>query len=209
MAQTDIIQKDLGLVTAYGYALAGGYQGTEEQFKIDFANLMAGRYSGSQYTSYAYNRTSSSDIDNPFVLENGNAQINYFDVGCYGNITHLSMRIELTDDTLIDTSVLSSKLSFYARMSDKIVSDDVYLKLMPQAARSGVMGVLGISRIMNNSFGNYVFPFFNLYYGDKLECRIGLRGAHELMPNTGITFESGSGCSIEGFYINQVGWRGE
>jgi len=44
MAQTDIIQKDLGLVTAYGYALAGGYQGTEEQFKQDFAALMKGQY---------------------------------------------------------------------------------------------------------------------------------------------------------------------
>ena len=44
MAQGDIIQKDLGLVTAYGYALAGGYQGTEEQFKRDFAALMSGQY---------------------------------------------------------------------------------------------------------------------------------------------------------------------
>ena len=44
MAQSDIIQKDLGLVTAYGYALAGGYQGTEEQFKVDFAALMSGQY---------------------------------------------------------------------------------------------------------------------------------------------------------------------
>lgn len=44
MASTDIIQKDLGLVTAYGYALAGGYQGTEEQFKQDFAALMNGHY---------------------------------------------------------------------------------------------------------------------------------------------------------------------
>jgi hypothetical protein len=38
-----IIQKDLGLVTAYGYALAGGYEGTEQQFIEDFAKLMQGR----------------------------------------------------------------------------------------------------------------------------------------------------------------------
>lgn len=44
MADSDFIQKDLGLVTAYGYALAGGYQGTEEQFKQDFAALISGQY---------------------------------------------------------------------------------------------------------------------------------------------------------------------
>lgn len=44
MAQGDVIQKDLGLVTAYGYALAGGYTGSEEQFKTDFAALMSGQY---------------------------------------------------------------------------------------------------------------------------------------------------------------------
>lgn len=38
-----IIQKDLGLVTAYGYALVGGYEGTEQQFIEDFAKLMQGR----------------------------------------------------------------------------------------------------------------------------------------------------------------------
>ena len=45
MANTtpQIIQKDLGLVTAYGYALAGGYQGTEAEFIEDFGKLMNGR----------------------------------------------------------------------------------------------------------------------------------------------------------------------
>lgn len=36
MATTDI---DLGLVTAYGYAISKGYTGTEEQFKTDLANI--------------------------------------------------------------------------------------------------------------------------------------------------------------------------
>ena len=31
--------QDLGLVTSYGYALAGGYRGTEEEYKVYLANL--------------------------------------------------------------------------------------------------------------------------------------------------------------------------
>ena len=39
-----VIQKDLGIVTAYGYALAGGYQGTEAQFIQDFNAMISGQY---------------------------------------------------------------------------------------------------------------------------------------------------------------------
>lgn len=34
------MQKDLGLVTAYGAALEGGYTGTYEEYKTEMANLL-------------------------------------------------------------------------------------------------------------------------------------------------------------------------
>ena len=34
-----VIEKDLGMVTAYAYAVAGGYQGTEEEFEALLGNI--------------------------------------------------------------------------------------------------------------------------------------------------------------------------
>lgn len=128
MAQDDIIQKDLGLVTAYGYALAGGYQGTEEQFKRDFAALMSGQYTalGSKpsingvtlvgnktsadlgiqtgATLHEYSTRFSSDVtlsSEPFTAWDENIEYVFSDLYTYGNISYLSLSVKLANDITV------------------------------------------------------------------------------------------------------------
>jgi hypothetical protein len=158
MAQSDIIQKDLGLVTAYGYALAGGYQGTEEQFKIDFANLMAGRYSGSELNRYA----AESAEDEPFIPQR-NGDICGTSIMTYGNISFTKLRY------IFKSSITISKNTVFtmciADIDDGIIGVQEFEKylvfpmLHPSSIGSGSIGnveLIGLSSYVDEKFKNKI-----------------------------------------------------
>ena len=52
---SNTINKNLGTVTAYGYALAGGFEGTEAEFEEYLASLMEAVGSIPEYTDPSSN----------------------------------------------------------------------------------------------------------------------------------------------------------
>lgn len=118
MANTtpEVITKDLGLVTAYGYALAGGYTGTEEQFKSDFAKLMQGNKDNLDIEVINPVRQGTSEI---FISQGSPAHEIHTYLMRYGSTSFLNMCIRLKHDVLITSfgNYSSSNLLCYADMN--------------------------------------------------------------------------------------------
>ena len=238
MATGDIITKDLGLVTAYGYALAGGYEGTEAQFKEDFAALMSGQYTalGNKPSingvTLTGNKTSAdlgisggadleyfyqSDITKePFVPDSNFATLSSMYV--YGNISSLSLT--LTAKKAITISAGETSAAITARLSDGRISAADLCKYCPAEKLTGTRGgttsysyaeVVGLASNLNPDIGEYLTPYTycNHTISSGELTELWMWYRLENISSESYTIPSGTVIVIDNFFLNRAGMYDE
>lgn len=168
----NVIQKDLGLVTAYGYALAGGYTGTEAQFIEDFNALISGQYSALKNkpsingVELDGDKTSEElgiqtqivtetykDLTDLFTSNYGDT---YTSILRCGQLTHLTISTILSEDTAIRGGLGLCVATVY---SDK--DADMIQRLRPKTVGDRYCGILGFEQ-----YGSHSAFDSTLYYPD-------------------------------------------
>lgn len=189
MANTpQVIQKDLGLVTAYGYALAGGYQGTEAEFITDFTRLMNGRVH-SDYTFDTIAQMNAAILagqveENATIYckeekGNNNMQVrilptrtDLFDgrgqvlvetsILVYGNITYLRNVVTALED--IEWSGVVGSMWFFCDYDKHNPGDDIDYILSPESVgvpQGSSAHDLYTCGLVSIDYSNYNYPFRN------------------------------------------------
>ena len=233
MAQ-EVIQKDLGIVTAYGYALAGGYQGTEAQFETAFAALLSGQYNqlsnkpSINGVSLVGNKTTAqlgiemplethsdgSMAHNPFVCDVAD-EVNYC-LFNYGAVSFLGFRILTNSDFTIsnDNSYVLCTADGTDPDSGGLVSQGLMLKFTPNNYASppylerpvSINGYSMWGHMGQNHPLKYTEPVYwgEVDYYDSLPTG---KTTLQIFNNSGaaVTVPSGTTINIDAIFMNCVG----
>lgn len=207
MAQGDIIQKDLGLVTAYGYALAGGYQGTEEQFKCDFAALM----NGEMCRSYDYTDTSKFSQEPFSISPNFPASFCSSHLYTYGNISFLTISMQLSDSLTVNSGSYVELCRCDSRGNIGNFRDSLKYMQRWASVRNTVGGggtydvveMIGFSDALNPNIGNSFRLWSYVYesWGEYIISSYSMKN----VTNSDITLPANTNIVFQDIFLNRVG----